>query len=68
MAGLRYDGMEVSEGRTASKELSELLLGGGEMEPQERTIIREGLLAYCKQDTWAMVQPLRRLRELAVGC
>jgi hypothetical protein len=30
-------------------------------------IIREGLLAYRKQDTWAMVQLLCRLRELAPG-
>jgi hypothetical protein len=35
------------------------------MDPQERSIIREGLLAYCKQHTWAMVRLLCRLRELA---
>ena len=64
--GRQYQGMRISEGRTASNELM-LLLFGGDMDPQERSIVREGLLAYWKQDTWAMVQLLRRLRELAPG-
>jgi uncharacterized protein DUF2779 len=63
---MRYDGMEVAEGRTASRELMQLLFGEP-TDPQERSVIRESLLAYCKQDTWAMVRLLARLRELAIG-
>jgi predicted RecB family nuclease len=63
---LRYAGMEIAEGRTASKELMELLFGGA-LDRQERSVLREALLAYCKQDTWAMVCLLRRLRELAIS-
>jgi hypothetical protein len=43
------------------------LLFGEEMDHQGRSIMREALLAYCKQDTWGLVQLLRRLRALAVG-
>jgi hypothetical protein len=60
-----YSGMEVAEGRAASRELVQLLFGEP-MDPQERSVIRESLLAYCKQDTWAMVRLLQRLRELAI--
>jgi predicted RecB family nuclease len=63
---LRYEGMDIAEGRTASGELAELLFSGAS-DPQERSMVREALLAYCKQDTWAMVCLLRRLRELAIG-
>jgi hypothetical protein len=58
--------MEIAEGRTASKELMELLFGGA-LDRQERSVVREALLAHCKQDTWAMVCLLRRLRELAIS-
>jgi hypothetical protein len=61
--GRQYHG-RIAEGKTARDELMEMLFGG-RMDPQERSIIRESLLAYCKQDTWAMVQLLRRLRDLA---
>lgn len=64
--GRQYQGMRISEGKTASNELM-MMLFSGDMDPQERSVIREGLLAYCKQDTWAMVQLLRRLRELTPG-
>ena len=57
--------LEVAEGRAASRELMELLLGES-MDPQERSFVRESLLAYCKLDTWAMVRLLQRLRELAI--
>ena len=60
-----YSGMEVAEGRAASRELMQLLFGEP-MDPQERSVIRESLLAYCKQDTWAMVRLLQRLGELAI--
>ena len=66
VSDMQYDGMEVAEGRAASRELAQLLFGE-RMDPQERSVIRESLLAYCKQDTWAMVRLLQRLRDLAIG-
>ena len=42
------------------------LLFGEPIDPQERSILRESLLTYCAQDTWAMVRLLQRLRELAI--
>jgi hypothetical protein len=60
-----YGGMQVAEGRAASRELMQLLFGGP-LDSQERSIIRESLLAYCEQDTWAMVRLLQRLRELTI--
>ena len=66
MSDVQYDGMEVAEGKAASRELIQLLFGEA-MDPQERAVIRESLLAYCKQDTWAMVRLLQSLRDLAIG-
>jgi len=63
--GRHYEGLRFAEGKSASEELMEMLFG--RLDPQERSLVREGLLAYCKQDTWAMVQLLQRLRQLAVG-
>jgi predicted RecB family nuclease len=63
---VRYGGMAISEGRTASNELMRLLFDGG-LDPQERSILREQLLAYCKVDTWAMVRLFERLGQLARG-
>jgi nucleoid-associated protein YejK len=34
-----------------------------EMEPEERQKTREQLLAYCKQDTWAMAVILHGLEK-----
>jgi predicted RecB family nuclease len=64
--GMGYGMMEVGDGRTASTELVRLLFGEP-MDSQERSMIRESLLTYCEQDTWAMVRLLQRLRELAVS-
>jgi predicted RecB family nuclease len=61
---VHYRGMEISEGRTASNELMRLLFDGG-LDLQERSMIREALLAYCQQDTWAMVRLFQRLTELS---
>ena len=61
---VHYRGMEISEGRTASNELMRLLFDES-LDPQERSMIREALLAYCKQDTWAMVCVFRRLQEIS---
>jgi hypothetical protein len=61
---VRYRGMAISEGRTATNELMRLLFDGG-LDPQERSVLREQLLAYCKVDTWAMVRLFERLSQLA---
>ncbi len=61
---VHYRGMEISEGRTASNELTQLLFDA-HLDLQERSIIREALLGYCKRDTWAMVRLFQRLGELA---
>ena len=61
---VRYRGMEISEGRTASNELMRLLFDS-RLDLQECSVIREALLGYCKQDTWAMVRLFQRLEELA---
>jgi predicted RecB family nuclease len=66
VSDMQYDGMEVAEGRAASRELVQLLFGEA-MDRQERNVIRESLLAYCKRDTWAMVRLLQKLRDLAIG-
>lgn len=65
MTDVRYDGPGVAEGKGASRELMQLLLGAP-LDAQERSVIGESLLAYCKRDTWGMVRVLHRLRELAV--
>ena len=55
----------ISEGETASLELTRLLFHGDAVGAQERAVLREQLLAYCKADTWEMVRLLRALRALA---
>ncbi len=64
---MSYRGLAIAEGGTASLELGRLLFHGDEMEPEERTRLREDLLAYCRQDTWGLVRLLERLRGLAEG-
>ena len=61
---VQYRGLEISEGRTASNELTRLLFDA-DLDLQERSIIREALLGYCKRDTWAMVRLFQRLEDLA---
>jgi hypothetical protein len=65
VSDMHSDGMGVVEGRGASRELMQLLFGEP-LDAQERSVIRESLLAYCKRDTWGMVRLLHRLRELAI--
>lgn len=65
VSDMQSDGMGVVEGRGASRELMQLLFGEP-LDAQERSVIRESLLAYCKRDTWGMVRLLHRLRELAI--
>jgi predicted RecB family nuclease len=53
-----YEGMEVSEGSEAGLAWEKMIRG--QVDTAEGNRLREALLAYCKQDTLAMV----RLREV----
>ncbi|MEP7324793.1 MAG: DUF2779 domain-containing protein [Gemmatimonadota bacterium] len=64
---LSYNDLVIVDGQTASVEIARLLFVAQRIPPQERERIRQDLLDYCKQDTWAMVKLLERLRRLASG-
>lgn len=64
---LSYNDLVIVDGQVASVEIARLLFVAQKIPPQERERIRDDLLAYCKQDTWAMVKLLDRLRRLASG-
>jgi len=57
---MSYDGMEVAEGNEAGLAWEKMV----RTEPgsDERRNLRNALLAYCKQDTLAMVRLLEVLR------
>ena len=61
---LRYDGLTIADGQSASLELVRLLFQGDVMEPEARERVRNDLLRYCHQDTWGLVEVLERLRRL----
>jgi len=65
--GVTYDGLTIADGSTAQLELARLLYGPGALSATERITLRADLLAYCAQDTWAMVALHERLRELAAS-
>jgi hypothetical protein len=62
---LRYDGLAIADGGTASLELERLLFNGEGLEPEARERLRSDLLRYCHQDTCGLVKLLERLRQLA---
>ena len=57
---MSYDGMEVADGQSAGLAWESLLSGGLARDERER--VRKALLAYCGQDTMAMVRLLERLK------
>ena len=57
--------LDIAEGASASLELTRLLFHGYAMSAQERSIVREQLLEYCRADTWEMVRLLAAVRMLA---
>jgi predicted RecB family nuclease len=59
---LSYSGMEVAHGGQAG--LAWERMTRGEVDEEERQRLRSALLAYCRQDTLAMVKLLERLRSL----
>ncbi len=59
---LSYDDMEVSHGGAAGLAWDRMIRGG--LVPDERHQLRSALLAYCRQDTLAMVKILEWLRGM----
>ena len=59
MPGMSYDGMEVAEGSEAGLAWEKMV--HAEEGSQERVKLRADLLAYCRQDTLAMVKLLEVL-------
>ena len=64
---LSYTDLVIVDGLTASVEIARLLFVAQKIPLHERERVRADLLAYCKQDTWAMVRLLDRMRRLARG-
>lgn len=62
---LSYKDLVIVDGAEASVEIARLLFCAGKIAPEEHARVRADLLAYCKQDTWAMVRLLETLRGLA---
>ncbi len=61
---LTYEGLEIAEGTAASRELEQLMFGGGSVAPEERARLRTALLRYCELDTWGVARVLERMKEL----
>jgi hypothetical protein len=57
---MSYKGMEVAEGSEAGLKWEKMV--HAEVGSQEKKRLKDALLAYCKQDTLAMVRLLEVLR------
>ena len=62
LTGGSYDGMEIADGSMASLEFARITFKDGIPE-EENARIRQGLEAYCKLDTQAMIDVLGVLRK-----
>ncbi|APV44731.1 hypothetical protein Dform_01407 [Dehalogenimonas formicexedens] len=62
VTGIRYEGMNIAEGQTASLKFMSAAFGG--LSDDERTKIFEDLLEYCGQDTYGMVRIVEELWKL----
>lgn len=60
---LSYEALNIREGLAASASWPALVNGG--LSPDEQAGLRSDLLAYCKLDTYAMVEIYRILNELS---
>ena len=60
---MTYDGMEVANGQDAGLARESLMRGS--LDATERDKIRKALLAYCSQDTLAMVRLVHVLRVMS---
>ena len=63
--GMRYDGLVIADGATASATLERMLLREADLAPDDKERLREALLTYCRQDTMGLVRILQTLRDLA---
>ena len=61
--GWGYSDLDIQEGSAASAFYAGIITG--DFTEEERTRIREALLAYCRMDTEALVRVLTALRHLA---
>ena len=61
--GWGYSDLDIQEGSAASAFYAGIVTG--DFTEEERTRIREALLAYCRMDTEALVRVLTALRNLA---
>jgi hypothetical protein len=59
---MTYDGMEVANGQDAGLAWESLIRGSLHFGERER--VEKALLAYCGQDTLAMVRLLEKLRTM----
>jgi hypothetical protein len=60
---MTYEGMEIAEGSAAG--LAWETLVHGQLSPSEKRSLRAALLAYCRQDTEAMVRMCDALEQAA---
>jgi len=66
--GMAYkDAVRISDGSEASAKLARLLFYAGDLAAEQRRVLKDELLEYCKLDTQAMVKLLERLKELVGG-
>jgi predicted RecB family nuclease len=65
VSDMTYDGMEVAHGGEAGLAWEQLIRG--ELDPAERQQLKAALLAYCRQDTLAMVKILERIRAFSLN-
>jgi len=62
LTGTSYEGMDISEGGTASLEFLRVTFNN--VDESERIKVRKQLEEYCKLDTLGMIQIVEKLREL----
>jgi hypothetical protein len=65
VSGMTYDGLAISDGDCAMASFAKMACG--QCTPSEVVKIRADLLAYCKQDTLAMVRLHERLFQMLTG-
>lgn len=63
ITGNGYEGLTIAQGNDAS--LAYLTMTYGEMPEEEKAVVRDDLLKYCRLDTEGMVRILRRLKEIS---
>ena len=63
MTDFGYDDLAIGDGNQAARLYQNALYGN--LQVTERATVFENLLEYCKLDTLAMVEILRRLLKLA---